>query len=378
MDHSVDRLLARYPAAATAAYFALVLVLLVAAWYAAADLLDRRQAVGDAEALLAQLERGRQTAAAPSTATGDAPQGSPFLEGQTVTVAGAALLQRVAGAVTRVGGNVLSSQVDVKEAQQKAGFVSLVASCELAQADLRIAVAEAGCRICSWTSSPCRHDTVTRGEGGRLRACWGVRSVARQQMIRVAMAGLALGGAALPRPRASPRRLSRSILDYRRFRDRRRSRSIQISDDAKRRASAPAIRCGRFHWSLTVTRTPAVLGPSRRRWRRWWSCSRSCRRDRCRRRRRAPEPPRLSLVGTVAGDQGSRSSSTRPLRRLCGCGTGEGHDGWVLRTVGGREVTLQNDHETAVLRCRGRRDADASFGKRRPDLIRGCRFPTES
>ena len=29
--------------------------------------------------------------------------------------------------------------------------------------------------------------------------------------------------------------------------------------------------------------------------------------------------------------------------------TGEGHDGWVLRAVGGREVTLQNDSNTAIL-----------------------------
>jgi general secretion pathway protein M len=177
MDYSVDRFLARYPAAATAAYFALVLVLLVVAWYAAADLLDRRQVVADAEALLAQLERGRQTAAAPSTATGDAPQGSPFLEGQTVTVAGAALLQRVAGAVTRVGGNVLSSQVDVKEAQQKAGLVSLVASCELAQADLQKLLydLEAGMPYLFVDQLTVQApDTVTRGEGGRLRVVLGV------------------------------------------------------------------------------------------------------------------------------------------------------------------------------------------------------------
>jgi general secretion pathway protein M len=177
MDFSVDRFLARYPAAATAAYVALVLVLLVAAWYGAADLLDRRQSVADAEALLAQLERGRQTAAASLTASGDAPQGSPFLEGQTVTVAGAALLQRVAGAVTRVGGNVLSSQVDVKEAQQKAGLVSLVASCELAQADLQKLLydLEAGMPYLFVDQLTVQApDTVTRGEGGRLRVVLGV------------------------------------------------------------------------------------------------------------------------------------------------------------------------------------------------------------
>ena len=60
-----------------------------------------------------------------------------FLEGATVTVAGAALLQRVAGAVTKFGGNVLSSQLDVQGTHAKAGFVSMIASCELDQPALQ-------------------------------------------------------------------------------------------------------------------------------------------------------------------------------------------------------------------------------------------------
>ena len=177
MDHRVDRFLARYPAVATAGYFAVVLVLVVVAWVAAADVLDRQQAVAQGDELLAQLERGRQTAAAPLNQAGDAPQGSPFLEGQTVTVAGAALLQRVAGAVTRAGGNVLSSQVDVKEAQQKAGLVSLVASCEVAQADLQKLLydLEAGMPYLFVDQlSVQAPETVTRGDGGRLRVVLGV------------------------------------------------------------------------------------------------------------------------------------------------------------------------------------------------------------
>jgi general secretion pathway protein M len=171
MDHRIDRFLARYPAVGAIAYVALVLVLGVVAWMAAADLLDRQQAVAQSEELLAQLERGRQNAASHSE-TGDAPQGSPFLEGQTVTVAGAGLLQRVAAAVTKVGGNVLSSQVDVKEAQQKAGLVSMVASVELAQPDLQKLLydLEAGMPYLFVDQLAVQvPDTVTRGEGGRLR-----------------------------------------------------------------------------------------------------------------------------------------------------------------------------------------------------------------
>jgi general secretion pathway protein M len=176
MDNPVLRFMARYPAVAAAVYVALVLVLGVAAWIATADLLDRRDAVAQSEDILAQLDRGRQNAG-PRSETGDAPQGSPFLEGQTVTIAGAALLQRVAAAVTKVGGNVLSSQVDVKEAQQKAGLVSMVASVELGQPDLQKLLydLEAGMPYLFvdqlTVSAP---DTVTRSEGGRLRVVLGV------------------------------------------------------------------------------------------------------------------------------------------------------------------------------------------------------------
>jgi general secretion pathway protein N len=62
-----------------------------------------------------------------------------------------------------------------------------------------------------------------------------------------------------------------------------------------------------------------------------------------------PERPRLSLVGTVAGDQGIAVFVDQATQAVVRLRTGEGHDGWVLRTVGGREVTLQNDRDTAIL-----------------------------
>ena len=119
-------------------YVAVVAVLLALVWSAVGDIRDRRQAVTASAELLAQLE-GRRTAsglrgAAPA---GPVPIGSPFLEGQTLTVAGAALLQRVADAVTKVGGNVLSSQVDVQGVQAKDGYVSVLASCEVEQAAMQ-------------------------------------------------------------------------------------------------------------------------------------------------------------------------------------------------------------------------------------------------
>ncbi len=177
MDHHrIDKFLARSPAVAVAAYVGLVVVLGVVAWMATSDLVDRHQAAAQAEELLAQLERGRPSTAVPREG-GEAPQGSPFVEGQTVTLAGAALLHRVAAAVTQAGGNVLSSQVDVKEAQQKGGLVSMVASLEIAQPDLQKLLydVEAGMPYLFVDQLAVQApETVTRGEGGRLRVVLGV------------------------------------------------------------------------------------------------------------------------------------------------------------------------------------------------------------
>jgi general secretion pathway protein M len=125
------------PILAAAAYAGLVFALLVMVVTSIVDILDQRAAVASAAAMLDQLE-GRSTAAS-GRRSADVlmPSGSAFLEGATVTVAGAALLQRVAGAVTKLGGNVLSSQLDLQGTQSKAGFVSMVASCEIDQPALQ-------------------------------------------------------------------------------------------------------------------------------------------------------------------------------------------------------------------------------------------------
>ena len=64
---------------------------------------------------------------------------------------------------------------------------------------------------------------------------------------------------------------------------------------------------------------------------------------------RGPQRPQLSLVGTVAGAEGIAVFIDQSNQSVVRLRTGEGHDGWVLRTVGPREVTLQNDRDTAVL-----------------------------
>jgi general secretion pathway protein M len=111
---------------------------LFAIWTALSDLADRKRAVDSAADMLTRLEgRAPARASGGTGATGPVPAGSPFLEGPTVTVAGAALLQRVAGAIRQVGGNVLSSQVELQGAQSQDGYVSLTTSCDIDQSVLQ-------------------------------------------------------------------------------------------------------------------------------------------------------------------------------------------------------------------------------------------------
>src|SRR5438105_3686757 len=90
------------PALAAGMYLGLLILLAGSTYAAFANVNERRAALNAAETLLRQIE-GRSAPAGKAVVTGFSagPGGSPFLEGATVTVAGAALLQRIAGAVTK-------------------------------------------------------------------------------------------------------------------------------------------------------------------------------------------------------------------------------------------------------------------------------------
>lgn len=121
------------PAATT--YAAIIVLLVFVTGSSLADLLNRRSDVAASAAMLEQLESRKHATVHGQTVAG--PAGSPFLEGATVTLAGAALLRRVTAAVAKFGGNVLSSQVDLEGAKSKAGFLSMIASCEIDQPGLQ-------------------------------------------------------------------------------------------------------------------------------------------------------------------------------------------------------------------------------------------------
>jgi general secretion pathway protein M len=123
--------------AAAAAYVGLLVLLLFVVVTSITDLIDQRSEVAASTTMLEQLEGHH--AAARRSATGETamPSGSAYLEGGTVTIAGATLLQRVAGAVVKFGGNVLSTQLDVQSTSGSPGFLSMIASCEIDQPQLQ-------------------------------------------------------------------------------------------------------------------------------------------------------------------------------------------------------------------------------------------------
>jgi general secretion pathway protein M len=125
------------PLLAAVAYAGIVFALLIMVIISIAGVLDLRAEVASSTAMLEQLEGRRPAVARGQSADATMPAGSMFLEGATVTVAGAALIQRVAGAVTKFGGTVLSTQVELKGTQSKAGFLSILVSCDIDQMGLQ-------------------------------------------------------------------------------------------------------------------------------------------------------------------------------------------------------------------------------------------------
>lgn len=123
--------------AAVAGYVAVVVTAILFTWSAFAGISEQRASIAAAEATFAQLTGRSPSSQQTNDMLAGAPSGSPFLEGQTLNVAGAALLQRVASIVNHVGGNVLSSQVDLESERAKDGWISLLVSCDVEQPALQ-------------------------------------------------------------------------------------------------------------------------------------------------------------------------------------------------------------------------------------------------
>jgi general secretion pathway protein M len=133
--HPIQKLFTRAHALPLLGYAALIIGLAVITWLALASLAGDYADYAAAADLLDRLG-GRKPSTGPS-GLASGMSGSPFLEGPTVEVAGAALQQRVVAAVKDAGGNVLSSQVDLQGSQAKQGYISLSTNCEVGQGALQ-------------------------------------------------------------------------------------------------------------------------------------------------------------------------------------------------------------------------------------------------
>jgi general secretion pathway protein N len=72
----------------------------------------------------------------------------------------------------------------------------------------------------------------------------------------------------------------------------------------------------------------------------------------------APEHPNLTLIGTVVGEtEGIGVFLDRATNAFVRIKTGEGHAGWILRSIKAREVTLEKGGHSETLRLPARTDS---------------------
>jgi general secretion pathway protein M len=115
-------------------YFMVFAALAASALWLVDDLKAKSDRVAAAQARLdefaARSPRGSASAALDATR-------SPFLDGKTVTIAGAALEQRMSEVVGKAGGDLLSAQVELEGPEAKQGFIGLTTSVQVGQATLQ-------------------------------------------------------------------------------------------------------------------------------------------------------------------------------------------------------------------------------------------------
>lgn len=136
-NYTIDRYLARHRSVAVLIYAALAVTLVVMTLFALQDIGERRREVAASVETLVRLERRAPSVSPESDWNSDAiPTGSPFLDGQTATVASAALLERITVAVTGAGGQIVSSEVAPHSERSNDAFVRVIANCEIEEGAL--------------------------------------------------------------------------------------------------------------------------------------------------------------------------------------------------------------------------------------------------
>jgi general secretion pathway protein M len=134
-DKLVARVFSDHRAVSALAYAATIALLCSAIAWLSIDMVERYASYRDALETLAKFESRSPIGADAESESW--PPGSPFLEGQTATVASATLLQQVTGVITRVGGSVVSTEVEAQAAQPKDNYLRVIATCDLEQPALQ-------------------------------------------------------------------------------------------------------------------------------------------------------------------------------------------------------------------------------------------------
>lgn len=134
---SIDRYLTR-PTLSGLIYGAVVVGCCLTTLFMLTDVVEQYRARNASLEMLSRFDgRNHVASAQAGGAPASQPPGSPFLEGPTVTVASAALLQRLTGIITNAGGTVVSSEMQQQGARSKDGYVTAIANCELGQEALQ-------------------------------------------------------------------------------------------------------------------------------------------------------------------------------------------------------------------------------------------------
>jgi len=126
MVRSITNYIVRSPRWAALLFLSLMIVTCLITLTALDDILEQYRA---RNASLETMSRLKTHLTQPGMSP--RPSGSPFLKGQTATVASAALLQRLTSIVADAGGKVVSSEIVPQASASKDRFLVAVANCEV-------------------------------------------------------------------------------------------------------------------------------------------------------------------------------------------------------------------------------------------------------
>jgi general secretion pathway protein M len=136
IHHSIQRAVTRSPRVATAIYTGLILACMAIVALVLLDLTHdyaALSAIGEQVAEFQRRARGSASESLSAPESGD----SPLLQGHSVTLAGATLLQLTTGAIARVRGTVISSEVDPQNGSSPGAYIKVTITCDIEQEALQ-------------------------------------------------------------------------------------------------------------------------------------------------------------------------------------------------------------------------------------------------